>query len=232
MRPLPAELHGRHERRGLAAVTYEKLIVTPSETLRATWADLGGRWYAEPVRAWMGEGDELWLGDDDAPTLLHVRRRAGRTFLVGPRHQAAFDADADEERREWIDRADPGHERGYQAFLQVDLAALWSRMLSDLRSPSERATALAALAEAALQIERGEDPASGEPTLEERGALVEGFGHVDPATLLEVVLDAGRDAEGQTWTDWYRVLDAVDPAHLPGSIPGALRGRLEAARQP
>ena len=229
MRPIPAELHGRHERRGLAAVTYDKLIIGPTETLRAFWADLGGRWYAEPVRAWAGEVDELWLGDDDGAAVLHVRRRGGRTFLVGPRHLAAFDADADE--REWIDRAEPGHERGHRALLQVDLAASWSRALSDLRSPAHRASALATLAAAALHIERGEDPSSGEPIIEERGALAEGFDHVDPAALLEAVLDAGHDAEGEGRTDWYRVIGAVVPAHLPAAIPGALRRRLELARE-
>lgn len=229
MVPIPPELCGRHERRGLAAVTCDKLIVTPSEALRARWADLGGRWYAEPVRAWMGQGDELWLGDQEDAGPLVVRRRGGRTFLVEPRLRAAFDADPDDERRDWIDRVDPGDERGHRAFLQVDLAACWRRTLIALGSETERAGALAGLAGAALHIER-DDPAADEPAIEVRGALVEGFGHVDPAALLDAVLDAGRDAEGRTWTDWHRVIDDVDPSRLPASIPGPLRARLEAAR--
>jgi hypothetical protein len=229
VRPIPAELRGRHERRGLAAVTYDKLIVTPSETLLARWADIGGRWYAAPMRSWM-DGEELWLGDEGAATVLLARRRGGRTFLVEPRHQAAFDADTDAERDQWIDRAEPGDERGYRAFLQVDLAACWRRMLSDLRTPSERASALARLAAATLHIERDEDPAAEEPAIEVRGALVEGFDHVDPAALLEAALDAGHDARGQAHTDWYRVLDGVAPAALPGCMPDALRARLAALR--
>lgn len=229
---LPAELHGRHERRGVAAVTFEKLIVTPSETLRATWADLGGRWCAEPVRARMRGADELWLGDGDEPAVLRVRRRGRRVFLVEPRHLAAFDADLDEDRREWIDRDDPGDERGLRAFLQVDLAARWAGVVSDLRTPSARAAALARLAASTLHIERDGDPAADEPSIEVRGALVEGFEHVDPAALLEAVLDAGRAAEGRVWTDWHRVIDAIAPERVPGSIPAALRSRLDAARGP
>lgn len=218
----------------MAAVTYEKLIVTPSEVLRARWADLGGRWYAEPVRAWMGKGEELWLGGESAATVLLVRHQRGRTFLVEPRHQAAFDADTDEERGQWVDRPESGDERGYRAFLQVDLAAFWRKILSDLRSPSERAAALARLASETLHIERDDDPSTEstteEPTIEERGALVEGFDHVDPAALLVAAFDAGLDAQGKAYSDWYRVLDGVAAATLPERIPAALRSRLAALR--
>lgn len=219
----------------MAAVTFARLVIAAGDGLIATWADLGGRWFADRRRVWVDD-DRLWLADEDTDDAadagsripFSIRRSERHVFLVEERHLAAFDASADPARGEWIDRDDPGAERGYRAFLQVDLGAFWTRALAELQHIATRERVLQKLARGTLLVEH---PAEGdEERLEARGLLLEGFDHVDPAALLDAVLRAGEGLVGPAATCWWTVLDGVPADAIPASVDAALVARLRAAR--
>jgi hypothetical protein len=214
---LPLDLRGRYEVRGAAAVTFGRLVLGAREAVVARWADLGGRWLAELVPARV-DGDVLSVAEDK----LHVRRSGAHIFLVEDRNRAEFDASA-----AWVDSDEPGRERGYRAFLKVNLDAYWKDALRALRDPEARVAMLERLALGTLYFDRTPDGSDDEVLVAE-SAILEGMHHVDPNELVDATLRAGEGLRGMPSGYWATVIDGLDPEAL--TLDPALLACLRAAR--
>jgi hypothetical protein len=229
---IPPEVRGRYECRGMAAVTFEKLHIGPTKGLIAKWADLGGRWYAESRNIWVND-DVLLLEDEvaESTTRFYIRRSGKHGFLVEERYRLSFDANDDVERHEWIESDEPGLERGYRAFLKVDLRAFWTKALNDLQDAAARDRVLETLAKGTVYVEYPGEGDDEDELLVGRGMLLEGFEYVEPSALLDAALRAGVGLRGIASRHWSAVMDGTPIEDLPKSINANLVSRLRSARR-